>query len=96
MFYNETESSECLGLTSSSIWVRLFQFFVCFFSEKEVSSEEVDKNGKPLLFLSGPQIKVRSFGQLSQLVFIAKDAKLKETQACIEGEVYILVWDLNF
>ncbi|XP_063109784.1 outer dynein arm-docking complex subunit 2 [Cavia porcellus] len=54
-------------------------------SEKEVSSEEVDKNGKPLLFLSGPQIKVRSFGQLSQLVFIAKDAKLKETQACIEA-----------
>ncbi|XP_004861895.1 armadillo repeat-containing protein 4 isoform X2 [Heterocephalus glaber] len=54
-------------------------------SETTVSSKEVDKNGQPLLFLSVPQIKVRSFGQLSQLVFAAKDAKLKEAQACIEA-----------
>ncbi|EHB15256.1 Armadillo repeat-containing protein 4, partial [Heterocephalus glaber] len=59
--------------------------FSSFFSETTVSSKEVDKNGQPLLFLSVPQIKVRSFGQLSQLVFAAKDAKLKEAQACIEA-----------
>ncbi|XP_005398162.1 PREDICTED: armadillo repeat-containing protein 4 isoform X1 [Chinchilla lanigera] len=54
-------------------------------SETTVTSEEVDKNGQPLLFLSVPQIKVRSFRQLSQLVFIAKDTKLKEAQACVEA-----------
>ncbi|XP_004386303.1 outer dynein arm-docking complex subunit 2 [Trichechus manatus latirostris] len=54
-------------------------------SEKTVKSEEVDKNGEPLLFLSVPQIKVRSFGQLSCLLYIAKDKKLKEAQACLEA-----------
>ncbi|XP_062956987.1 outer dynein arm-docking complex subunit 2 [Cynocephalus volans] len=54
-------------------------------SETIVKSEEVDKNGQPLLFLSVPQIKIRSFGQLSHFLNIAKDAKLKETQACIEA-----------
>ncbi|KAM8804069.1 outer dynein arm-docking complex subunit 2 [Rhynchonycteris naso] len=54
-------------------------------SATTVKSEEADKNGQPLLFLSVPQIKVRSFGQLSYLLFIAKDAKLKEAQACIEA-----------
>uniref|UniRef100_A0A8D0UC41 Outer dynein arm-docking complex subunit 2 n=1 Tax=Sus scrofa TaxID=9823 RepID=A0A8D0UC41_PIG len=53
-------------------------------SETTVKSEEVDKNGEPLLFLSVPQIKIRSFGQLSRLLFIAKNTKLKEAQACIE------------
>ncbi|XP_007950117.1 outer dynein arm-docking complex subunit 2 [Orycteropus afer afer] len=54
-------------------------------SEKMVKSEEVDKNGEPLLFLSVPQIKIRSFGQLSCLLYIAKETKLKETQACLEA-----------
>ncbi|XP_019587038.2 outer dynein arm-docking complex subunit 2 isoform X1 [Rhinolophus sinicus] len=54
-------------------------------SATTVKSEEADKNGQPLLFLSVPQIKIRSFGQLSCLLFIAKDTKLKETQACIEA-----------
>ncbi|XP_019509931.1 PREDICTED: armadillo repeat-containing protein 4 [Hipposideros armiger] len=54
-------------------------------SATTVKSEEVDKNGQPLLFLSVPQIKIRSFGQLSCLLFVSKDAKLKEAQACIEA-----------
>ncbi|XP_016016256.1 armadillo repeat-containing protein 4 isoform X4 [Rousettus aegyptiacus] len=54
-------------------------------SATTVKSEEVDKNGQPLLFLSVPQIKIRSFGQLSHLLYIARDTKLKEAQACIEA-----------
>ncbi|XP_032329433.1 armadillo repeat-containing protein 4-like [Camelus ferus] len=54
-------------------------------SETTVNSEDVDKNGQPLLFLSVPQIKIRSFGQLSRFLFIAKSTKLKEAQACIEA-----------
>uniref|UniRef100_A0A8C3YMY6 Outer dynein arm docking complex subunit 2 n=1 Tax=Catagonus wagneri TaxID=51154 RepID=A0A8C3YMY6_9CETA len=54
-------------------------------SETTVTSEEADKNGQPLLFLSVPQIKIRSFGQLSRLLFFAKNTKLKEAQACIEA-----------
>ncbi|XP_073912414.1 outer dynein arm-docking complex subunit 2 isoform X2 [Castor canadensis] len=54
-------------------------------SETTVKSEEVDKNGQPLLFLSVRQIKVRSFGQLSHLLFIAKESKLMEARACIEA-----------
>ncbi|EPQ14130.1 Armadillo repeat-containing protein 4 [Myotis brandtii] len=54
-------------------------------SATTVKSEESDENGQPLLFLSVPQIKVRSFGQLSCLLLIAKDTKLKEAQACIEA-----------
>ncbi|XP_035944718.1 outer dynein arm-docking complex subunit 2 isoform X1 [Halichoerus grypus] len=54
-------------------------------SETTVKSEEVDKDGQPLLSVSVPHIKVRSFGQLSRLLLIAKDTKLKEAQACIEA-----------
>ncbi|XP_023391960.1 armadillo repeat-containing protein 4 [Pteropus vampyrus] len=54
-------------------------------SATTVKSEEVDKNGQPLLFLSVPLIKIRSFGQLSHLLYIARDTKLKETQACLEA-----------
>ncbi|DAA23534.1 TPA: armadillo repeat containing 4 [Bos taurus] len=50
-----------------------------------VKSEEADKNGEPLLYLSVPQIKIRSFGQLSRMLYIAKNMKLKEAQACIEA-----------
>ncbi|XP_070926423.1 outer dynein arm-docking complex subunit 2 isoform X5 [Macaca nemestrina] len=68
-------------------------------SETTVKSEEVDKNGQPLLFLSVPQIKIRSFGQLSRLLLIAKTAKLKEAQACVEANrdpiVKILGSDYN-
>ena len=86
-----------LNLTSAGIQVTLiFQFSFFIYSATTVTSEEVDKNGQPLLFFSVPQIKVRSFGQLSRLLFIAKDTKLKEAQACIEGDVYTPVCDLNF
>uniref|UniRef100_A0A8I3NCY7 Armadillo repeat containing 4 n=1 Tax=Canis lupus familiaris TaxID=9615 RepID=A0A8I3NCY7_CANLF len=44
-------------------------------SETTVKSEEVDKDGQPLLFLSVPHIKIRSLGQLSRLLLIAKDRK---------------------
>ncbi|XP_061037503.1 outer dynein arm-docking complex subunit 2 isoform X1 [Eubalaena glacialis] len=54
-------------------------------SETTVKSEEADKNGQPLLFLSVPQIKIRSFGQLSRVLYIAKNKKLKEAQACIKA-----------
>ncbi|XP_060147540.1 outer dynein arm-docking complex subunit 2 isoform X2 [Globicephala melas] len=53
-------------------------------SETTVESEEADSNAQPLLFLSVPQIKIRSFGQLSRVLRIATDAKLQEAQACIE------------
>ncbi|KAM5339857.1 outer dynein arm-docking complex subunit 2 isoform 4-T4 [Glossophaga mutica] len=68
-------------------------------SATTVKSEEADENGQPLLFFSVPQIKVRSFGQLSRLLFIAKDTKLKEAQACIEANrnpvAKILGFDCN-
>ncbi|XP_022436403.1 armadillo repeat-containing protein 4 isoform X3 [Delphinapterus leucas] len=54
-------------------------------SETTVESEEADNNAQPLLFLSVPQIKIRSFGQLSRVLRIATDTKLKEAQACIEA-----------
>ncbi|XP_028619755.1 armadillo repeat-containing protein 4 [Grammomys surdaster] len=54
-------------------------------SATTAESEEADKDGHPLLFLSVPYIKVRSFGQLSQLLSIATDSKLQEAQACIEA-----------
>ncbi|EGW05177.1 Armadillo repeat-containing protein 4 [Cricetulus griseus] len=54
-------------------------------SETTAKSEEVDKDGEPLLLLCVPNIKVRSFGQLSQFLSFAKDNKLQEAQACIEA-----------
>ncbi|XP_030653928.1 armadillo repeat-containing protein 4 [Nomascus leucogenys] len=65
-------------------------------SETTVKSEEVDKNGQPLLFLSVPQIKIRSFGQLSRLLLIAKTGKLKEAQACVEANRDLIVKILGF
>ncbi|KAM8978389.1 armadillo repeat-containing protein 4 isoform X2 [Sarcophilus harrisii] len=50
-----------------------------------VKSEENSKDGEPLLFLSGSDIRVSSFGQLSRLLHFAKDKKLKEAQACLEA-----------
>ncbi|XP_051061564.1 outer dynein arm-docking complex subunit 2 [Phodopus roborovskii] len=54
-------------------------------SETTAKSEEVDKDGEPLLLLSIPHIKVRSFGQLSRLLSFAEGNKLQEAQACIEA-----------
>ncbi|XP_020846175.1 outer dynein arm-docking complex subunit 2 [Phascolarctos cinereus] len=50
-----------------------------------VQSEENSKDGQPLLLLSGTDIKVSSFGQLSRLLHLARDKKLKEAQACLEA-----------
>ncbi|XP_038611411.1 armadillo repeat-containing protein 4 isoform X1 [Tachyglossus aculeatus] len=54
-------------------------------SGTSVRSEEIDKEGQPLLLLSPPTIKVGSFGQLSHLLQVAKGKKLKEAQACLEA-----------
>lgn len=88
----------CLKLTSTGLQVTLSlqENIFSFFSGTTVKSEEVDKNGEPLLYLSVPQIKIRSFGQLSRMLYIAKSMKLKEAQACIEGDIYTSVCDLNF
>ena len=92
--------SKCLMFNFTSIQVTLrfylFIYLFLFLSETTVKSEEVDKDGQPLLFLSVPHIKIRSLGQLSRLLLIAKDRKLKEAQACIKGDIYAPVYDLNF
>ncbi|KAM8811602.1 outer dynein arm-docking complex subunit 2 [Eudromia elegans] len=50
-----------------------------------VQSEAKSKDGQPLLLLSGSTIKVLNFDQLSCLLRIAMDKKLKEAQACLEA-----------
>ncbi|XP_042332092.1 outer dynein arm-docking complex subunit 2 [Sceloporus undulatus] len=54
-------------------------------SEKMVQSQERDKDGQPLLLLKGSTISVRTFGQLSRLLRVAAEKKLKEAQACLEA-----------
>ncbi|NXP00246.1 ARMC4 protein, partial [Certhia brachydactyla] len=54
-------------------------------SEATVKSEAKDKDGQPLLLLSASTLRVRSFDQLSCLLRIAMDKKLKEAQACLEA-----------
>uniref|UniRef100_A0A668AJZ4 Outer dynein arm docking complex subunit 2 n=1 Tax=Myripristis murdjan TaxID=586833 RepID=A0A668AJZ4_9TELE len=49
-------------------------------------SQEKDSEGHPLLQLSPPTIFARSFSQLSKLVQLANDKKLKEVRACLEGK----------
>ncbi|XP_071753052.1 outer dynein arm-docking complex subunit 2 isoform X1 [Centroberyx gerrardi] len=49
-----------------------------------VQSQEKDSEGHPLLQLSPPTISVHSFSQLSKLVQLADDKKLKEVRACLE------------
>uniref|UniRef100_A0A668AFR1 Outer dynein arm docking complex subunit 2 n=1 Tax=Myripristis murdjan TaxID=586833 RepID=A0A668AFR1_9TELE len=49
-----------------------------------VQSQEKDSEGHPLLQLSPPTIFARSFSQLSKLVQLANDKKLKEVRACLE------------
>ncbi|NXJ10828.1 ARMC4 protein, partial [Odontophorus gujanensis] len=50
-----------------------------------VQSEAKDKDGQPLLLLSASNLKVHSFDQLSHLLQIAMERKLKEAQACLEA-----------
>ncbi|NXT68187.1 ARMC4 protein, partial [Chaetops frenatus] len=50
-----------------------------------VQSEAKDKDGQPLLILSASTLRVRSFDQLSHLLRIAMEKKLKEAQACLEA-----------
>ncbi|NXO84154.1 ARMC4 protein, partial [Sitta europaea] len=54
-------------------------------NEATVHSEAKDKDGQPLLILSASTLRVRSFDQLSRLLRIAMEKKLKEAQACLEA-----------
>ncbi|KAI1242632.1 hypothetical protein IHE44_0000168 [Lamprotornis superbus] len=54
-------------------------------NEATVQSEAKDKDGQPLLILSASTLRVRSFDQLSRLLRIAVEKKLKEAQACLEA-----------
>ncbi|NWX55949.1 ARMC4 protein, partial [Promerops cafer] len=54
-------------------------------NEATVQSEAKDKDGQPLLILSASTLRVRSFDQLSRLLRIAMEKKLKEAQACLEA-----------
>ncbi|NWR88282.1 ARMC4 protein, partial [Furnarius figulus] len=50
-----------------------------------VQSEATSRDGQPLLLLSASTLRVRSFDQLSRLLQIAVDKKLKEAQTCLEA-----------
>ncbi|NXB59421.1 ARMC4 protein, partial [Struthidea cinerea] len=54
-------------------------------NEATVQSEAKGKDGQPLLILSASTLRVRSFDQLSRLLRIATEKKLKEAQACLEA-----------
>ncbi|NWI74605.1 ARMC4 protein, partial [Dryoscopus gambensis] len=54
-------------------------------NEATVQSEAKGKDGQPLLVLSASTLRVRSFDQLSRLLRIAMEKKLKEAQACLEA-----------
>ncbi|KAK2866722.1 hypothetical protein Q7C36_002778 [Tachysurus vachellii] len=55
-------------------------------SDSSVESQETDKDGRPLLLMTPPDISVRSFSQLSKLMLLlADDRKLQEVQACLEA-----------
>ncbi|XP_056340407.1 outer dynein arm-docking complex subunit 2 [Oenanthe melanoleuca] len=54
-------------------------------NEATVQSEARHKDGQPLLVLSASTLRVRSFDQLSRLLRIAMEKKLKEAQACLEA-----------
>ncbi|NXE17478.1 ARMC4 protein, partial [Ardeotis kori] len=54
-------------------------------NEATVQSEDRDKDGQPLLLLTASTLRVRSFNQLSRLLQIAMEKKLKEAQTCLEG-----------
>uniref|UniRef100_A0A8C7JVV6 Outer dynein arm docking complex subunit 2 n=1 Tax=Oncorhynchus kisutch TaxID=8019 RepID=A0A8C7JVV6_ONCKI len=50
-----------------------------------VKSQETDRDGHPMLQLTPPSISVHSFSQLSKIVQLATDKKLKEVRACLEA-----------
>ncbi|XP_064188478.1 outer dynein arm-docking complex subunit 2 isoform X1 [Anguilla rostrata] len=50
-----------------------------------VKSQETGRDGQPLLQLSSSTISVSSFSQLSKIVHLAKNKKLKEVRACLEA-----------
>ncbi|KFV94141.1 Armadillo repeat-containing protein 4, partial [Eurypyga helias] len=50
-----------------------------------VQSEAKSKDGQPLLLLTASTLRVRSFDQLSSVLQIAMEKKLKEAQACLEA-----------
>ncbi|KAL1006740.1 hypothetical protein UPYG_G00076220 [Umbra pygmaea] len=50
-----------------------------------VKSQETDVNGHPMLQLNPPSISVRNFSQLSEIVQLAKEKKLKEVRDCLEA-----------
>ncbi|NXY67685.1 ARMC4 protein, partial [Glareola pratincola] len=54
-------------------------------NEATVQSEAKGKDGQPLLLLTASTLRVRSFDQLSRLLQIAMEKKLKEAQACLEA-----------
>ncbi|KFU96666.1 Armadillo repeat-containing protein 4 [Chaetura pelagica] len=54
-------------------------------NEATVQSEAKGKDGQPLLLLTESTLRVRSFDQLSCLLQIAMEKKLKEAQACLEA-----------
>ncbi|MGH0149280.1 UNVERIFIED_CONTAM: hypothetical protein FKN15_041898 [Acipenser sinensis] len=54
-------------------------------SKSTVNSKETAKDGQPLLNLSSHAIQVYSFSQLSNILELAQDKKLKEVRACLEA-----------
>ncbi|KFP00065.1 Armadillo repeat-containing protein 4 [Calypte anna] len=54
-------------------------------NDETAQSKAKDKDGKPLLLLTGSTLRVRSFDQLSRLLEVAVEKKLKEVQACLEA-----------
>ncbi|XP_068091828.1 outer dynein arm-docking complex subunit 2 isoform X2 [Hyperolius riggenbachi] len=54
-------------------------------SDNEVKSEDKDKDGIPLFLLSSSMVKIRNFKQITRFLQVARDKKLKETQACLEA-----------
>ncbi|KAK6492254.1 armadillo repeat-containing protein 4-like [Huso huso] len=54
-------------------------------SKSTVNSKEAAKDGQPLLNLSSHAIQVYSFSQLSNILQLAQDKKLKEVRACLEA-----------
>ncbi|MBN3276427.1 ARMC4 protein, partial [Polyodon spathula] len=53
-------------------------------SKSTVNSKETVKDGQPLLHLSSHTIQVYCFSQLSNILQLAQDKKMKEVRACLE------------
>ncbi|XP_056626471.1 outer dynein arm-docking complex subunit 2 isoform X2 [Triplophysa dalaica] len=54
-------------------------------SGESVMSQESDKEGRPLLHLTPPDITVYTFQHLSNLLQLTEDKKMKEVQACLDA-----------